>query len=133
MEVKYFLTADYANQTPEGKLNVLGIFDRIYSNSFPTIHPFLYVVGQLSANAAERGRKFTIQIKLLNEDGIEILGLGLEGEFPQDHHDPVADFAFGIALANIVFEKPGDYQFSLLVDNDEKETHRLQVLTATSQ
>lgn len=46
MEVSLALLADYANVTREGKLNLLGLFDRIDARAVPWVHPQMQLVLQ---------------------------------------------------------------------------------------
>jgi len=52
-KLSYFLTADYANREQTGKLNVLGVFNRIFSHKFPAKHHRLYVVIRMHAELGE--------------------------------------------------------------------------------
>ncbi len=75
MRLEYMLLADAANLSTEGKLNVLGAFERIVARSFPVMHPTMTVVIRMVATPAERGRKKQIGIRLLNQDGVELATL----------------------------------------------------------
>jgi len=57
MECTLALLADAANREEGGKLNVLGVFDVIYSDKFPYAMPQFYVVVRLTAGPAEYGTK----------------------------------------------------------------------------
>ena len=129
MNVPLLLLADYANTTEDKKLNVMGIFTYIYSTNFPTVHPQMYVVAQLSASPAEYGRKFKVRIKLLDADATkEVVSIDGDGEVPTADNGQPAVMNFVISLVNLIFEKPGNYQFSLLIDNDEKAICPLDVI-----
>jgi len=52
MEVVLAVLADYANVSQEGKLNIMGIFDIISSEKFPTFHPEMKLVVQFEASIA---------------------------------------------------------------------------------
>jgi hypothetical protein len=118
-----FLLADYASTTPEGKLNVLGIFGQIGAASFPTRHPQMFLVARLTANPAEVNAERRITIRLLDADAQHTL---------VDWSAPVSiapaapgrltEVSVVVQLRDIVFPAPGDYQFVLLVDNDAKGT-----------
>ena len=56
MQVKLALLADYANVTAEGKLNILGIFDRINVVGVPAVHPQMHFILRLEAHPAEWDR-----------------------------------------------------------------------------
>ncbi len=122
MEVSLLLVADYANTTGDEKLNVMGVFTNIFATNFPAVHPQMYLVAQLKAGRAEYGRKFDLGIKLINEDGKEILSLSPKVEVPTPQGVRRVTLNFVLSMVNIPFEKPGIYEFSLLVDNDVKQT-----------
>lgn len=121
MEATLLLAADYANETRNGKLNVMGIFTDINAPTFPALHPQMYLITQLSANPAEYGRAFKFAIKLIDEDATtEVLHLTLDAEVPSREDGQRVQLNFIVQLPNLLFQKPGIYQFSVLVDNDEK-------------
>lgn len=72
MDLSFMLISDYANTTGDGKLNVMGIFGSITATSFPTTHPEMYVIAQLTASSAEYNRSFKFELKLMDEDGQQI-------------------------------------------------------------
>lgn len=69
MKPLLFLAADYANITGDGKLNVMGIFNDIFSFNFPARHSSMHLVGKLGAELGEYGQTRNFTIKLLDEDG----------------------------------------------------------------
>jgi len=105
----------------------MGIFTQINSVNFPTIHPQMYLVAQLTASPAEYGRKFKINVKLLDEDAIhEVINFTTEGEVPSSQDGKPATINFVASFVNVIFEKAGRYQFSLLINDDEKATYSLE-------
>jgi hypothetical protein len=127
MKLPVLLVADYANTTSDGKLNVMGIFQNISAVSFPTMHPEMYVIAQFAAGPAEYGRKFNIEIKLLNEDGAEVVSFSTEAQVPHGVPGQVINMPILLRLVNTAFQEPGTYQFSVLVDGDEKDSLSIQV------
>ena len=57
MKIPMALLADEANVSQEGKLNVLGVFDRIAAAGFPTVHPKMVFVFRVQAEYADAGRE----------------------------------------------------------------------------
>ena len=130
MEVPILLTADYANVTDNGKLNVMGIFTNVNAPMFPTLHPQMYLIAQLSGGRAEYDRKFKLEIKLLNEDAtVEIITRTADAQLPHGENGQRVNLNIILGLANIVFPAPGTYEFSILVDNDVKATLPLDVIS----
>jgi hypothetical protein len=121
MELIFFVMADHASYTIDQKLNINGIFQNLSAMHFPAMHPTLYLVARLQASAAERGRRFRVQIKLLDEDGNDLGTLQQEAAVPTVQ--PVSRNFFVdqiFQLNGLQFPKPGEYQFSLLIDDDQK-------------
>lgn len=129
MLLDLFLIADYVNATVDGKLNVMGIFNIIHSAQFPTRHPGMFLVAKLSADPSEYGAKQKLAIKLLDERGKSIATL-LEREVEIPHSKERKGVAIRqiLRLTGLVFPQPGNYQFSLLVDNDHKGSQTIQLV-----
>ena len=72
MEVDLALLADAATIDGSGKLNILGIFDRLGTGAFPTRHPRMALVLRFSAGVHEVG-KHEIEIVLRAPDGGEVV------------------------------------------------------------
>lgn len=61
---------DYALTSQQGKLSVMGIFDRVFVSQLPTKYPRFFVVAILSAAA---GRKSALQVQMLDPKGEPVL------------------------------------------------------------
>lgn len=121
MDLTFFLMADHASVTIDQKLNINGIFQNLSAMSFPALHPTLFLVTRLQASPAERGRRFRVTIKLLDEDGNELGVLSQVAGVPNPPINSRIIFVDQIFQLNgLQFPKAGDYQFSLLVDDDQK-------------
>ena len=126
------LLADYANTTRDNKLNVMGIFNQIYSTTFPASHPEMFIVAKFSADPSEYGGKRHLTIKLLDEDANLIANL-LERdlEIPRAQASREAEIQQILRITGLVFPKPGTYQFSILVDNDFKGSRTVRLYQIT--
>jgi hypothetical protein len=122
-----FLAADYANVSREGKLNVMGIFNSINSVTFPTRHSSMHLVAKLGAELGEYGQNRDFTIKLLGEDGAQIMDLSGQLQIPKGEIGKKPEVNIIVELKDIVFPKPGPYQFVLLVDKDQKDELSLYV------
>src|SRR3990170_3643486 len=69
MEVAFALLADAANVSREGKLNILGSFDRIFGSKFPLTWPRMVLVTRFLASPAEYGTEKALEIVTVNADG----------------------------------------------------------------
>jgi hypothetical protein len=125
------LVADYANATADSKLNVMGIFTAITAPTFPTVHPQMYLVAQLAATSREYGRKFQLELKLINEDATaEVLSISQNLDVPSRPDGQKSAMNLIFSLTNLIFEKPGLYEFAVLVDGDEKNTLPIELIEA---
>jgi hypothetical protein len=122
MEVTLALLADYANVSQEGKLNVMGVFNRIWAKKFPAVHPEMRLVFRLEAGLAERGTDKVIEVKLLDADAKVLQHLKGQFTVPAESPRPTIEIAQVLTFATVRFEKPGDYAFHILVGGDEKKT-----------
>jgi uncharacterized protein DUF6941 len=135
MDVPLLLIADYANVADHSKLNVMGIFSQIFAPGFPTLHPEMYLVAVLSAGPAEYDTTRKVTIKLLNEDATEEL-VSLTQDVtvaPPKLRGRRVDINIILKLTGLIFTRPGTYQFSVLVDQDEKQTAQLLLTQVTPE
>lgn len=115
-----FLVADYANITREGKLNVMGIFNDIYSFNFPGRHSSMHLVCKLGAELGEYGQTREFAVKLLDDDGNQIMDVAGQFQVPKGERGRKPEVNIILELKDVVFPKPGSYQFVILVDKDHK-------------
>ncbi|MGH7251623.1 MAG: DUF6941 family protein [Nitrospiraceae bacterium] len=122
--------ADGANLSQEGKLNILGIFDALYAESFPTIHPEMKLVVQLEAGIAEVGKVHQVEIQLMDSDGRK--PFVVNGQVVVGDVKPGTVFKTNsiLNIRGVTFEKPGDFVFNILVNGDVKKQVPLKVMEA---
>jgi hypothetical protein len=130
MIIPMALLADEANVSQEGKLNVLGVFDRIAAPSFPTVHPKMVFVFRVQSEYADAGRAFLVRLRLMDEDGQVLFEAG--GELAPPAVAP-GDFASAnqiFTLVGIGFPRPGSFKFVLNVGDLPPHETPLNVLEA---
>lgn len=117
------LIADEANISQEGKLNVLGAFDRIAAPGFPIVHPKMVFVFRIEAGYGDGGKAVPVRVRLVDEDGAVLFEAG--GDLLAPDVAP-GDFATAyqlFALAGVRFAAPGMYKFIVsLGDLPQHET-----------
>ena len=115
MIVHLALVCDHAIIDQHGKLSVLGIFDRIWVERFPAIHPRLHLVLRLKGRRTEIG-DHSVLIQLVDAHGQEIL----RGEGNVAIGEPAAGVveieAAAVLAFDVPLEKPGVYTFEIAVD-----------------
>lgn len=119
MQVKLAVLADYANVTGDGKLNILGIFDRINLMQIPAVHPQMHLVLRLEAHTAELDRPHDVEIRLQDPEGVVIFEV--KGEIvPRGDAGHAVSTNQILTLNNLQLEKIGDYRFVVLINGDVK-------------
>lgn len=119
MHLDFAVIADYALVDQGGKLSVLGIFQHVWVQQFPAMHPRLHLVLRLKGKRTEIG-EHQVQIKLLDEQDTEVLG----GNGAVNFAEPPAGVTDIEAGAILVFDVPlphaGAYRFEITVDGETK-------------
>lgn len=67
MKVELFVLCDAATDY-QGKLNILGAFDSIWSKQMPTVHPLCAVALRMRFSKIEEG-EHKVRISIIDEDG----------------------------------------------------------------
>lgn len=128
MEVDLALLADAATIDGSGKLNILGIFDRLGTAAFPTRHPRMALVLRFSAGVNEVG-KHDIGIALKAPDGGEVVRIDGEMNLAAGPGQVTSGILVPhvLNLDGLVFPSPGRYAFDVSVDGAHHVTIPLTV------
>ena len=128
MNVTMAVLADGANLSQEGKLNILGIFDALNAESFPTVHPEMKLVVQFEAGIAEVGKVHQVEIQLMDSDGRK--PFVVNGQVVVGDVKPGTVFKTNsiLNIRGVTFEKPGDFVFNILVNGEVKKQVPLKVM-----
>jgi hypothetical protein len=105
------LLADEANVSQEGKLNVLGVFDRIAANAFPTVHPKMVFVFRVQAEYADAGQQYAVRVRLMDEDGAALFEASGDIVAPQVAPGEYVTANQVFTLVGTQFPRPGSYKF----------------------
>jgi hypothetical protein len=128
MNVTLAVIADCANVSQEGKLNIMGIFDTIHAETFPTLHPEMKLVIQFEADITEAEQTHRIEIQLMDADGRKpfvvngqvAVGTIMPGTVFKTHSI--------LNIRGATFERPGDFVFNILVNEEVKRQVPLKVM-----
>lgn len=126
MRIPVAFLADEANVSTEGKLNVMGIFDRIAAAQFPVVHPRMVFAFRVEADAADGGRVFPVRVRLLDDRGEALFDATGDLAPPVV---PAGEFSTAnqiFALVGVQFPRPGAYRFT--VDVGDVVTHETRFL-----
>ena len=129
MEIDLALLADAATIDGSGKLNILGVFDRVSASAFPAQHGRMAMVLRFAAGLPEAG-PHEVGIRLSAPDGTEVLRL--DGEM-QLAPGPLSagggvKVPHVLNLDGIVFTRAGHYTFDVNVDGEHHVTIPLSVI-----
>ena len=128
MEVSLAVLSDFASVTQEGKLNIMGIFGEVNPPGLPFALPLMYLVVVFDGSPAEVGSEKNVRVVMLDGEGRE--GLRIENNMtvpPAGRPGRRVTFNAILALQGVMFQRPGDYQFSILINGEEKRSVSLQV------
>ena len=117
MEIDLALVADAATIDGSGKLNILGVFDRIDAQGFPARHGRISLVLRFAGDLKDAGRHH-MRISLKAPSGEEVLGM--EGAL-QLGPGPVSEgmlIPHVINFDGVVFPAPGRYAFDVVIDGE---------------
>jgi hypothetical protein len=134
MEIDLALLADAATVDAAGKLNILGVFDRISAAGFPARHPRISLILRFNAPVKEAGHH-KAEIVLRDPEGAEVVRMN--GDIPVGIVPPGADGRFQIPqvvnMDRLEFPRPGRYTFEVMVDGELHVTVPLFLHDATPQ
>lgn len=127
MDVSFAVLADYANVSREGKLNVMGIFDRVFARQLPSRFPPMQLVVRLEAQAAEIDTEHTIRIQLADPEGTALFDIN--GTFTPRSSEPDRAVSVNhvIHLADLPLQRTGLHNVIVWVDDERKREVPLRV------
>lgn len=137
MKLAVALLADSALANPQdGKLYVLGGgLSWIGAPSFPAVHPAIALALNFEFAPSECGRPHTLEVRLLNPDGREIVPAFTQQMTPQKNPtDPTlpSGCVTVCSYIQLKFEEPGDNAFSVVLDGQEVASLPLRVIQIPS-
>lgn len=127
MDVTFAVLADYANVSRDGKLNVMGIFDRVFARQLPSRFPPMQLVVRLEAAPSELEAEHTIRVQLSDPDGRAVFDIN--GTFTPRGADPTRSVSVNhvIRLADLPLERTGAHSIAVWVDGERKREVPLTV------
>ena len=118
MNLALAIVCDHALIDQAGKLSVIGIFERIWVERFPAVHPRLHLVLRLKGRRTEIG-DHPVVIVLRDPTGTEVL----RGDGAVQIGEPPAGVTEVEAAAVLAFDVPlereGVFFFDITVDGEQ--------------
>ena len=119
--------ADAANISVEGKLNLLGIFQKIGSTEFPC-QLSCALVALFEADPFDRGTNCPVRIEFIDEDGHEMFRMeGMQVAVPDQPGNLLQTCNLIVNLRPLTLTKPGPHSFKVLIHDRLVGEIRLQV------
>lgn len=128
MEITTLVLADGANTTQEGKLNILGVFNRVGPVKVPFILPSMTLVVRFEYHPSESG-KHEFKLQVADADGRKVAEAGGEFEIPKrpgQTMPPNGQVVLPIQMAK--FPKAGVYSFDISMDGRYEGSTLLEVV-----
>src|SRR3989475_1206482 len=119
MYLDFAVVADYALVDQAGKLSVLGVFQHIWVQQFPAMHPRLHLVLRLKGKRTEIG-EHSVQIRLVDEQGTEILGGNGSVTFAEPPAGVTEIEAGAILVFDLAFPRGGTDRFQINIERGQK-------------
>lgn len=112
--------ADAANNSAEGKLNMLGIFSELLTQSAPCHMTAAFIV-MLRAEPFDRGATHEVSIEVVDEDGSVVHQIPpLQLTVPDQTGYAAGPTQMILNLQGFPFQKFGDYRFEVYVNGQHK-------------
>jgi hypothetical protein len=127
MEISLAAVCDAARERPDGKLDLVGIFNELRAPGFPAVQDAMTVVLAIAWSADESGRQ-PIRADLVDEDDQLILTIQGHTEVPTATHQASRPHTrLVMPLENVVFPHAGIYWLRLTAIGEMRRTCSLFV------
>ncbi len=117
MKIDFAVVCDYALVDQFGKLSVIGLFQHIWVQKFPTIHPRLHLVIRIKGSRTEVGQH-GVRIRLMDEEDQEIISGDGKVNLPEPPAGVLEVEAGAVLAFDVPFQKPGLYRFEIDIDSE---------------
>jgi hypothetical protein len=126
MNIQVAVLCDAATDD-NGKLNLLGAFDTIYTQQLPAIHPQCSIALRVTFSSGDEG-KHNLQLYFVDADGHSIAKfppIPVEVSLPEDMHFGTRNYI--VNLQQLKFDKPGLYSIDISLDSRQQASIPLLV------
>jgi hypothetical protein len=112
MTIDLALLCDAATVDVSGKLNILGVFDRIEAREFPARHGRICLVLRMAATAEDEG-EHGLEIRLVTPGGSDLVRLDGQLQVGPGVPGEVTRIPHVLNLDGLVFPEAGEYRFEI--------------------
>jgi hypothetical protein len=116
MNIQVAVLCDAATDD-NGKLNLLGAFDTIYTQQLPAVHPQCSIALRVTFGHEDEG-EHQLRLNFVDADGRSIMpsiDIPVQVVLPGDSHFGTRNFI--VNIQQLKFEAPGLYSIDLMLDN----------------
>lgn len=132
-KVQYFLLADQVQDVGNGKLNLLGTFDRLFLANVPARYQGFFAVALLVAGTEDELGEHRIAVRVVRPDGRQAGEGGISMRLvPEPGSWPISSTRVVFGMAGVPFREYGRHRVVLLVDGQEVADHPLMVTRPVS-
>lgn len=116
MNIQVAVLCDAATDD-NGKLNLLGAFDTIYTQQLPAVHPQCSIALRVTFFSGDEG-KHTLRLNFVDADGRSIMPdfppIAVDVILPDDMHFGTRNYI--VNIQQLKFENPGLYSIDVSLD-----------------
>ena len=120
MDIQIAVLCDAATDS-NGKLNILGTFDTIYSTQLPVVHPQCSIAIRMTFNKVEEGAH-RVRLNFVDEDGKSVWPAPIEMSVDVTVPDETIFLSrnFIVNIQKLTLEKEGLYSIDIAVDGRQE-------------
>lgn len=120
MEIQIAVLCDAATDS-NGKLNILGTFDTIYSTQLPVVHPQCSIAIRMTFNKVEEGAH-RVRLNFVDEDGKPVWPAPIEMSVEVAVPDETIFLSrnFIVNIQKLTLEKEGLYSIDIAVNGRQE-------------
>lgn len=118
MKLTVLTLADYVNTAEGGKLNILGIFDKIGAKEFPTRHGPMTIVLRFLCDYADSEEEPTVKIQLEAPSGKKLVDVTVKIRIPTMQPGQPATVNQVLQLVGVEFKQSGTYPIRVYVEDE---------------
>lgn len=121
MILRLSAVCEAAHERPDGRLDLVGMFDELSAPGFPAMQDRMTVIFVVEWDASEAGRQ-PLRADMIDEAGRKLLTIQghTDVEARAEERAP-ARTRLVMPLEKVVFPKPGRYRFDLVAGGDAVE------------
>lgn len=128
LRLQYLIMADSIQQVSEGKINILGVFDRIYMQRVPGHFAQFSIVVAIGVETEDDLGTHDIVVRFLRPGGVMTAELGGQAQLKPTAGDPwLTSLKMVMQINQMRFEEYGIHRILVLANNVEVGKHPFSV------